>query len=107
MDHLFVSSNSDPKAELRSFDGFVNQTIVERLRHVVLLGFGMLDELQRIGHRLFRNSQGRGESLSKVFKAALQGGIIVDSGIFSQRTLGGVCAFSREQVVRDWCLSSG
>ena len=28
-----------------SFDGFADQTIVERLRHVILLGFGMIDEL--------------------------------------------------------------
>jgi hypothetical protein len=53
------------------FDRFIDQAVVERLRHVVLLGFWMVDELERIGHRFLGGSERLRESLSKVFDASL------------------------------------
>jgi hypothetical protein len=38
-------TEASAKKSIQLFNGFVDQAVVERLRHVVLLGFGMVDEL--------------------------------------------------------------
>ena len=46
-------------------------SVVERLLDVGLLGFGMIDESQRIRHRFLNDPEGGGESVFVIFEAAL------------------------------------
>jgi hypothetical protein len=55
----------------RALFDFGDQAVVERLRHVVLLGFRMVDELERIGHRLLGSSERLRESLAEILDASL------------------------------------
>src|SRR5687768_5449895 len=53
----------------------------------------MIDELQRIGHRLLRSSERLRESLAKILDAALQQDFVIDPSIFSQRPFDGIWTF--------------
>ena len=91
--NIFVmSQSSNPK----SFDRLVDQTVVERLLYVGLFGFGMIDKLQRVGHRLLRRPERAGESFPVKFKTALQNRFIFDSGKFFERPLCRRCVFPDE-----------
>ena len=64
--------------------------------YVELLGLGMFDELERIGHRSLDDLERTGKGVLVVFKAPLKGRIIVDPGEFAQRALGRRGIFSGE-----------
>jgi len=53
------------------FHRLVYVTVVERLLDVGLLGFGMIDEFQRVRHRFLNDPEGGGESVFVIFEAAL------------------------------------
>jgi hypothetical protein len=90
--HLFFSAIENPKLFYR----LVDQTVVEGLLYVGLLGFGMIDKLQRVGHRLLRRPERAGESFPVKFKTSLQNRFIFDSGKFSERLLRRCCVFPDE-----------
>ena len=66
---------------------FVDQTIVERLHHVVGLGFGMVDELEGVGHRLLGSSERLWESLAEIFDASRERKALSDQPISHARSL--------------------
>ena len=53
------------------FHRLVYVTVVERLLDVGLLGFGMIDEFQRVRHRFLNDPEGGGESVFVIFEAAM------------------------------------
>src|SRR5258705_389956 len=66
----------------------VDETIVESLFDISLLSLGMVDEFQRIRHRLLDHSERGRERFAVIFEAPLQQGIVVDSSKFPERALG-------------------
>lgn len=88
--------NVAPASATPTLFDFVDQAVVEGLRHVILLCFGMIDELECVRHHFLASSKGARESVSKILNAALQQGFVIDPNVFSQRSLDGVRAFSRD-----------
>ena len=70
-----LSSNESEKSfpgQHESLHRFIDKAVIERLPHIELLGFRMLDKFQRIRHGLFIHSDVAWKRLPVVFEASLQ-----------------------------------